>query len=284
MDLIFNELSFIPLAENIQQVENRFETLFNAFKESKTKFGFKKIRFQNNLSGRLVTEELNFAEAVSSFSSKDLKRSVVTFLNPPYFDDLTKKETDNYLRSNYKVVSKDCPTNKEPFGLPVAYIKGVPTISIHSHSFWRNNSISVQKYSLDPQVTFDVPNICIANDCESEELIKWAKDSFLSKSISKKEELIHFLNFSEYQANIQDNFLNELIEWKNNEHKIYQRILALMKEVELHPFRGGMGKTENLRNRGKEASKRITSGDRLSYKIENNVVTFIACRGHYEFH
>ena len=171
MDLIFNELSFMPLAENIQQVENRFKTLYNAFKEAKTKFGFKKIRFQNNLSGQWVTEELNFAEALSSFSSKDLRRFLLTFLNPPYFDDLTEEEENNYLRSSYGVVSEGCPTNKEPFGLPVAYIKGVPTISIHSHSFWRNNSISVQKYNLDPQVTFDVPNICIANDCESEELI-----------------------------------------------------------------------------------------------------------------
>ena len=283
MDLIFNELSFMPLSANIYEAEVTFLTLINTFKKAKTKFGFKKIRFQNNLSGQLVTEELNFVQAMDSFSSKELKRILLTFLNPPYFDDLTKEETDNYLSSSYRVVSKDCPTNKEPFGLPVAYIKGVPTISIHSHSFWRNNSISVQKYNLGPQVTFDVPNICIANDCESEELIKWATDS-LSKSISTKEELIHFLNFSENQVNIQDNFFNELIKWKNNEYKIYQRTLALMKDVELHPFIGGMGKTENLRNRGKEASKRITSRDRLSYEIENNVVTFIACRGHYEFH
>lgn len=92
------------------------------------------------------------------------------------------------------------------------------------------------------------------------------------------------MNFSEYQVNIQDIFFKELIEWKNNEHKIYQRTLELMKDVELHPFRDGMGKTENLKNRGKEASKRITIRDRLSYEIENNVVTFIACKGHYEFH
>ena len=123
MDLIFNELSFMPLAENVEQAENRFETLLNAFKEAKTKFGFKKIRFQENLSGQWVTEELNFAEALSSFSSKDLKRALPTFLNKPYSDDLTEEETDNYLRSSYRVVSEECPTNEEPFGLPVAYIK-----------------------------------------------------------------------------------------------------------------------------------------------------------------
>jgi len=49
-----------------------------------------------------------------------------------------------------------------------------------------------------------------------------------------------------------------------------------------------MGQTENLKNRGKEASKRITNrypeGDRLSYFLEKNNVTFLACKGHYKFH
>ena len=64
----------------------------------------------------------------------------------------------------------------------------------------------------------------------------------------------------------------------------FKRILLLMKDVEVHPFVGGIGKTENLKNKRKEASKRITSLDRLSYTIENNVVTYIACKGHYDFH
>ena len=102
MDLIFNELSFIPLAENIQQVENRFKTLSDTFKEANTKFGFKKIRFQRNLSVQLVTEELKFAEALSSFSSKDLKRFLLTFQTRPYFDDLTEEETDNYANQGLK--------------------------------------------------------------------------------------------------------------------------------------------------------------------------------------
>jgi Txe/YoeB family toxin of Txe-Axe toxin-antitoxin module len=57
-----------------------------------------------------------------------------------------------------------------------------------------------------------------------------------------------------------------------------------MKDVEVHPFTGGMGHTENLKGRSKEASKRVTQVDRLSYSIENDVVTFLACKGHYDFH
>lgn len=61
-------------------------------------------------------------------------------------------------------------------------------------------------------------------------------------------------------------------------------ILLLMKDVGLHPFTGGMGKTENLQQRGKEASKQTTQLDRLSYTLKKNIVTFIACKGHYDFH
>ncbi|MBC6409719.1 MAG: type II toxin-antitoxin system YoeB family toxin [Ekhidna sp.] len=257
MELICNELSFYPLADKVYEVENRFQILLKAFKAAKLKFGFKKIRFQNNLSDQSVTEELNFVQAVSLFSRKDLKRTVLTFLKPPYFDDLTEAETDRFLESDYRIVDQGCPTDKEPFGLPVAHIKGVPAISIQSHSFWENNSIKVQKYSLDPQVAFNVPNICVSNDCNSKELSDWTATS-LSRSISTKDELIRFLNFNIYKANIQDDFFKQLSEWKDNEYKIYQHTLALMKDVEIHPFSGGMGKTENLKNRGKECSKRIT--------------------------
>lgn len=286
MDIIYNELSFVPLAKNIHQVEENFSTLLEAFKAAKTKFGFKKIRFQKNLSEQLVTEELNFIQAISSFSNKDIQRAVITFLSPPYYDQLTEDEIDNYLESNYRVIDKNCPNKKEPFGLPIAHIKRVPTISLNTDSFWRNNLIKVEKYNLDPKAIFDVPNICISSDCNSDELITWKTNS-LSEFITTKDELLLFIDFTKYKADISDDFFTQLLEWKNN-NKIYNYILSLMKDVELHPFSGGMGRTENLRNRGKEASKRITNrypdGDRLSYEIEGDIVKFIACKGHYRFH
>ena len=78
--------------------------------------------------------------------------------------------------------------------------------------------------------------------------------------------------------------MEEIFEWKKTDLKSYNRILRLMKDVELHPFSGGFGKTENLSNNEKECSKRITELDRLSYSLENNVVTFYSCKGHYLFH
>jgi len=287
MELICNELSFYPLAENVSQVEQRFKILFDTFKEAKKRLGFNKIRFQNNLSTQSVTPEDNFIQAVSSFNNSTLKNVALTFLAPPYLDDLTEEEIEAFLESNYEITSQDCPNNDEPYGLPVAHIKSLPTISFKSHSFWKNSSIKLRKVDSEGEVLFEVPNICTESDLDSDEFSNW-KDVSFSKTITTKEALIQFLGISKYSLNVSDNFFAELMEWKEQEIKIYSYTLALMKDVELHPFTGGMGRTENLKNRGKEASKRITNrypdGDRLSYSIENNELLFIACKGHYNFH
>ena len=82
--------------------------------------------------------------------------------------------------------------------------------------------------------------------------------------------------------------MEQFVGWKTDDFDSFKYLLLLMKDVQIHPFTGGMGQTENLKGRGKEASKRVTNsypdGDRLSYTVENNIVTFIACKGHYEFH
>lgn len=287
MKLICNELSFQPLANSVYQVEDRFKLLLSAFKGANSKFGFKKILFQKNLSEQPITEQHNFVQAISLFSNSTIKNATLAFLAPPYFDDLSEDETELFFQSEYKVVGEDCPTVEDPFGLPIAHIKSVPTISIRSHYFWENKSIVVQTVNGTNDVSFNVPNICLEDDINSQEMAEWASISMI-KIITSKEELIKFLGYEKFAINIQDDFFDQLLEWKNGEYKIYEYILSLMKDVEIHPFSGGMGQTENLKNRGKEASKRITNrypdGDRLSYTIENDLVTFIACKGHYDFH
>ncbi len=287
MELIFNELSFLPLSDNVSQVEQRFKILLNTFKEANSKYGFKKIRFAVNLSSQQLTAEMKFVQVVGDFTNKDLKRAVLTFLNPPYLDDLTVNEMETFYKSEYKLVGDDCPTKETPFGLPVAHIKSFPVISLDSHEFWKASFIEVLAINDVNELLFKVPNVCAEQSLDSEEMKEWAEIS-ISKIIASKEQLIKFLGFIKLEANISDYFFEQLMNWKNNEYKMYKYILSLMKDVELHPFSGGMGRTENLKGRGKEASKRITNrypdGDRLSYAIEKDIVSFISCKGHYNFH
>lgn len=289
MQLVFNELSLFPLIESVQVAELNFRTMIGTFKKAKEVAGFKNILFQNNLSNQTVVEQINFVQLLEFLENKDLKRALITFLNPPYLDDLTNVEIEEFYSSEYQITDEDCPTTEAPYGFPIAHIKAAPTISLNTHQFWNELKINLTKIGVgeSENAIFSVINICQSEHVDSQQFKDWIYVS-LSDKIEDKEALVKYLGYTKYSAHFEDQFFTQLMRWKEENQKLYKYTLALMKDVELHPFTGGMGQTENLKNRGKEASKRISNsypdGDRLSYTLENNVVTFIACKGHYRFH
>lgn len=285
MEIICNELSFYPLAENSYQAEEKFRTLISAFREAKTKYDFTHIRFSLNYFEQEVTVTQSLFEWVSTLNNQTLKALILSLLKPPYTDDLEDEEMERFFQSDYSVTDQQAPRRESPVGLPVAYIKSVPCISLNSHSFWQRRKIQISKTgnSTNENTTFYVYNICFESDLTSAEIIEWAENSF-PDFIDSTELLEKYLGYSKFRAEFLDAFKEQLFEWKNTDMNSFKYILLLMKDVELHPFTGGRGRTENLRQRGKEASKRININDRLSYTIENHIVTFIACKGHYNFH
>ena len=289
MQLVFNELSLLPLTESVQVAEMNFRTMIGTFKKAKEVVGFKSILFQNNLSNQSVVEQINFVQLLDLLENKDLKRAIITFLNPPYLDDLTDRELEEFYSSEYQITDEGCPTTEAPYGFPVAHIKSSPTISLNTHAFWNNLKINLTRIGTDDieNANFSVSNICQPQHIDSQQFKDWISISLADK-IEDKVALGKYLGYTKYSAHFGADFFAQLMGWKKENPKLYKYTLALMKDVELHPFTGGMGQTENLKNRGKEASKRISNsypdGDRLSYTVENNVVTFIACKGHYKFH
>jgi Txe/YoeB family toxin of Txe-Axe toxin-antitoxin module len=285
MELVCNELSFFPLAENSHVAEQRFRTILNTFDEASKKFDFTHIRFPVNYSAQQVTSTQTFFEWISTISSNTLRAVVLALFRPPFTDDLEEEETNRFFESEYTVTSEEAPERNSPIGMPVAFIKSAPSISFDSHNFWRSRKIQISKTNANASenTTFIVYNICLPTDVNSVEINEWAENSF-PDFIDNEELLIKYLSYQRFTSNFSDDFLQQFFEWKENDIDSFKYLLLLMKDVELHPFTGGRGRTENLKNRGKEASKRINITDRLSYSIENNVVSFIACKGHYEFH
>lgn len=285
MDLIFNELSYSPLAENTYVAEKRFTEILFTLKEAKQRYDFRHIRFPVNNPEIHVTVHETYSEWVYNISNRTLKSLILDLIKPPYADDLEKEELDNFFESEYIIIGSEAPEKESPVGLPVAFIKSVPSISLDSHYFWRNRKIQISKtnQSESENTTFIVYNICLKDDLNSPEIIEWA-EKCLPPHIHSKDLLIKFLGYEKFTSNFTNDFMQHFFEWKAKDMESFKYLLLLMKDVELHPFTGGRGKTENLKNRGKEASKQINQLDRLSYSIEKNVVTFIACKGHYDFH
>jgi len=70
MNLIFNELSIHPIAENGHIAEESFKKLLATFKEAKKVYGFTHIRFPNNYAALQITTTETFFEWVSTLTNK----------------------------------------------------------------------------------------------------------------------------------------------------------------------------------------------------------------------
>lgn len=289
MNLVFNELSVYPIAENGHVAEEHFKKLLATFKEAKKVYGFTHIRFPNNYAGLQITTTETFFEWVSTLTNRTIKNLIIDLCKKPFTDELEEAELNSFFESNYALIGDDASTDIEPVGLPVSYIKTIPSVSLDSHAYWRNRKIQIRKSNAnaDENIDFVAYNVCLESDLASNEINEWA-DMSMPKFINTEEILTKYLGFTKYQTVFTQDFMTQFLNWKQDNFETFKYLLLLMKDVQIHPFSGGMGQTENLKGRGKEASKRITNtypdGDRLSYTVENNIVTFIACKGHYEFH
>jgi Txe/YoeB family toxin of Txe-Axe toxin-antitoxin module len=289
MNLVFNELSVYPLAENSNIAETNFRKLLNVFNHARAKYGFNHIQFQTNFSELKITSTCSFYEWISSLQDSTVKNLIIDLFKRPFVDDLEEPELSNFFEGNYCFIDDCVPIDIEPIGLPVSYIKNVPAISLDSHSFWNNRNITVRKLYPNPDNTVDfiAINICLESDLSKLEIDNWAKESF-PIFIVTVELLKKYLGFTIYEPIFTYDFLTQFFDWRANDFATFKYLLLLMKDIQSHPFSGGMGQTENLIGRGKEASKRINNSypnaDRLSYQVENNKVKFIACKGHYDFH
>ncbi len=70
--------------------------------------------------------------------------------------------------------------------------------------------------------------------------------------------------------------------WKRQDRKTLKRVNKLIEDTKRSPFKG-IGKPEPLKgNLSGFWSRRIDESNRLVYAVDNNQLTIISCRYHYE--
>jgi toxin YoeB len=70
--------------------------------------------------------------------------------------------------------------------------------------------------------------------------------------------------------------------WQHQDRKTLKRISKLIEDTKRSPFKG-IGKPEPLKeNLSGFWSRRIDESNRLVYAVDNNQLTIISCRYHYE--
>ena len=78
-----------------------------------------------------------------------------------------------------------------------------------------------------------------------------------------------------------DEAWDDYLYWQTQDKKIIKRINTLLKDIERSNF-NGIGKPEPLRGELSGFwSRRIDDVNRLVYRINNDVLEILSCKGHY---
>ena len=78
----------------------------------------------------------------------------------------------------------------------------------------------------------------------------------------------------------EDDAWEDYKEYLNVDKKILKRINELIKDIERYGVLEGRGKPKKLKYR-EEYSRRIDEEHRLIYKVQNNIIIIVSCKGHY---
>lgn len=74
---------------------------------------------------------------------------------------------------------------------------------------------------------------------------------------------------------------DDYLYWQGQDRKTLKRINALFKDIDRNPF-DGTGKPEPLKGEINTWSRRIDEANRIVYKVNDEYVEIVVCKGHYD--
>ncbi len=278
MYLVFNEVSETPLAENINQAEERIKLFIQTFKAAKEK-GFEYIRFQD-LAQLNLTDNLNFALWIANTNSsknRELREFFwSSFIRKPYIPEGDEKQENEYGNHLYflEINGKEVYCN----GLAIAYIYNTLGISFYSSEWTYIEQSIIVKDENEQNIKNEKVYQIARPEHLSDPLLFIFKRLFLIKNLSKIKDLEEL--YPTYQ--FKNKVIDEILDWKQENNDTYQKLHRLLADIEEHPFTGGLGKTEALKHNDDGLnSKRLTRADRIVYSLKNSIITVFSCKGHY---
>lgn len=280
MELYFNEHSFSPAAKDSQEAHQRIVGLLETAKALRP-YGFNIVRahdgffYQDIGGGYSINDFINQA-------SVTLRTLLMSVIRSPFIPDPDSYEAEMFLLHRFETENEQ-GASVEPEGLAAAYVHDAHSISLSGCTHWEQQTLRVNMFEKNLLVeSKDILNHALPSSVNSPAFQGWQNarknriplDSL--ENIQKRFPPARFL--FESQA------LEDFLFWWHENHRVHQKVVQLIEDIENHPFSGGLGKTETLASGQGKASKRITDKDRLVYTFSASVIVIHRCRGHYEDH
>lgn len=276
-DLIFNELSVEPCPANFYELNQRITELISLVKEAQ-KFGFKKLRFTQEWHNyKLLEENFSFKDYIQDKRVNPTNRNfLLSIRRYPFIDDEDSDVFNQYSENQFSFQKnhKKLPCD----GLATAYLYNTLAVSFLSESIWENIKITILVQGENTETKAQVFHVSKATCLTTEnELIQWLEKNN-QQAINSEADLKQL--YPDYEFTPQA--VKDLFFWKAKNQKIYDRLHLLLRDIELNPFIGGLGKTEILGgDLSGQISKRLDEKNRITYAVKDNIITIYRCRGHY---
>lgn len=135
MELVFNELSFLPYSNNEVVLTNKFNDMLKIFGYIQENYGFRHIVFPSNIGEIPVTENKSFFQWVVSIPNQGEKNKILSFIKRPFGNDVLENhnvELNKYYYHNelVDIIEKYC------VGLAISYLKDKVSISLALNECW----------------------------------------------------------------------------------------------------------------------------------------------------
>lgn len=231
MELIFNELSIEPLAENVFTANDRMMTFAQAVGEAR-KNGFNIIRsnffaYQIQLTANYTFNDWLINKQIPQ-EYRDLLYGMIT---PPFINEDDEEIEDQYLESNY--FFEDVVNNyykKECLGLASAYLYETLSISFDSLSIWMQTQLQIIIETGQSTTTGNVFNV-------------YSKASFEQQVISDFVESISEIELQETELSPEDKNV------RIADHHGIQELQQLCNQLKYSPYVTEMRSMEWCRGR-----------------------------------
>jgi toxin YoeB len=194
----------------------------------------------------------------------------------PFIDDSDKEISNNYIENKFYLTKESIEIKCDGFAAAILY--DTLAISFFSEPFWDEIEffINVIPDKNEPY-KHSVLHVAKQEHFESIKIKNWNQKKILS-NLNNTEDLKRI--YPDYEFDI--NSINDIFYWKNANSDTFSRLQVLLRDIKSHPFTGGLGHTEVLKNAAGICSKHLTHGDRITYKkVEGDRFLIISCKGHY---
>lgn len=182
MNLIFNELSFLPYADNEYTLKENFLRMIKLFDKAKQDYGFQHMVFPANIRDIKITSSKTFSEWVYGIANQGDKNKILSIVKKPFTEEVLAEKLGD-LNKYYYVNTEAGIAETYCDGLTTGYMKESLCSSLSSQLFWDETAVKFHKIINDEFET----EVVSANNISN-------ADHFLVSEIK---------NFIEYLGDVQ---------------------------------------------------------------------------------